>query len=462
MKRVSISKLEDLQKFKAGKYSRQERKPREERLLDFEKWCRSTGKITISNSAKFDMVCVAGHGLRATAHIKEGEEIVRIPRTATIQRSARLENVFKRYPDVESHPWLPIILSLMVEWDRPDSHWAPYVDWLPKQGEMPNLPHNWPAEKNSLLKLLGLEEQVDDDAARMKADWQKIQPIVTKFPELFKVEQQNLEKLFNHCALLMMSYSFTDPEPEEKEENLGNSFCLEEQTKPEPVRFMLPVGDLLNHTFENNARIEFDVDALTINATRDIKNGEEIFNTFGDMSNSRLLQMYGFCETDNKFDDLYILPSAITSVVQVLEVDAVSAKTKFLDSHGFIDEVRVCAEDELNEQVRAMIAIFGLNRPGFNKMVKDSKKKAKESESCEMSELEIEIGSNKIEHLDETEQKILREMVNEMKSILESEDLSKNDEINIFSKLAIQGSLTVIEFIYKELEKCSDECVTKE
>ena len=104
----------------------------------------------------------------------------------------------------------------MVEWDRPDSHWAPYVDWLPKQGEMPNLPHNWPAEKNSLLKLLGLEEQVDDDAARMKADWQKIQPIVTKFPELFKVEQQNLEKLFNHCALLMMSYSFTDPEPEEK------------------------------------------------------------------------------------------------------------------------------------------------------------------------------------------------------------------------------------------------------
>ena len=58
------------------------------------------------------------------------------------------------------------------------------------------------------------------------------------------------------------------------------------------------------------------------------------------MSNSRLLQMYGFCEADNKFDDLYILPSAITSVVQVLEVDAVSAKTKFLDSHGFIDEGR--------------------------------------------------------------------------------------------------------------------------
>jgi hypothetical protein len=50
--------------------------------------------------------------------------------------------------------------------------------------------------------------------------------------------------------------------------------------------------------------------------------------------------MYGFCEADNKFDDLYILPSAITSVVQVLEVDAVSAKTKFLDSHGFIDEGR--------------------------------------------------------------------------------------------------------------------------
>ena len=65
----------------------------------------------------------------------------------------------------------------------------------------------------------------------------------------------------------MMSYSFTDPEDEEdtaSEINLVEG----DVEKPEPRRFMLPVGDLLNHTWDNNARIEFGDDCLTINATQ--------------------------------------------------------------------------------------------------------------------------------------------------------------------------------------------------
>ena len=65
----------------------------------------------------------------------------------------------------------------------------------------------------------------------------------------------------------MMSYSFTDPEEEEESEI---NFELE-QKKSEPIRFMLPVGDLLNHTWDNNARIEIDEGALTINAIKSIK-----------------------------------------------------------------------------------------------------------------------------------------------------------------------------------------------
>jgi len=55
----------------------------------------------------------------------------------------------------------------------------------------------------------------------------------------------------------MMSYSFTEPEnEEEKEEDL---FCATETLENEEAgRFMLPVGDLLNHTAENNARIELE------------------------------------------------------------------------------------------------------------------------------------------------------------------------------------------------------------
>jgi len=63
-----------------------------------------------------------------------------------------------------------------------------------------------------------------------------------------------------------MSYSFTDPEDEEESSEIN--LVEGEVEKPEPRRFMLPVGDLLNHTWDNNARIEFGDDCLTINATK--------------------------------------------------------------------------------------------------------------------------------------------------------------------------------------------------
>ena len=64
----------------------------------------------------------------------------------------------------------------------------------------------------------------------------------------------------------MMSYSFTDPEDEDESSEIN--LVEGDFEKPEPRRFMLPVGDLLNHTWDNNARIEFGDDCLTINATK--------------------------------------------------------------------------------------------------------------------------------------------------------------------------------------------------
>ena len=117
----------------------------------------------------------------------------------------------------------------------------------------------------------------------------------------------------------------------------------------------------------------FSEDALTINATRPIMIGEEVFNTFGAMSNTRLLHMYGFAEENNEQDDAYILPEVIKGVVRDHNVDAVQAKIKLLDNHGFFDEglnsqsgcvskffvVRLSGEDELTEQFRSGFQIYG-------------------------------------------------------------------------------------------------------
>ena len=69
-------------------------KSRDARLLEFETWCTNQS-VKIAEAVKFDSNCIAGHGMRATADIPAGMELVRIPRAATIYHSKRLENAFK-------------------------------------------------------------------------------------------------------------------------------------------------------------------------------------------------------------------------------------------------------------------------------------------------------------------------------------------------------------------------------
>jgi len=162
----------------------------------------------------------------------------------------------KRYPDIADHQWISVILSLMAEWECPDSEYRSYVQWLPALGELGNIPHNWTEARDELKLLTGLDCQVVDDAERIDDDWHSVQNFLAKNRDVFeKVAEAEWKSLFTHCALLMMSYSFTNPE--EEDESVEDSFC-EEEEKSDPIRFMLPVGDLLNHTAENNARIEFE------------------------------------------------------------------------------------------------------------------------------------------------------------------------------------------------------------
>ena len=76
-------------------------KTREERLRDLENWCREK-HVTLSPAVCFDSKCIAGHGMRATRDVGIGEELVRIPRSATIRHSPKLAKAFKPGIGIES------------------------------------------------------------------------------------------------------------------------------------------------------------------------------------------------------------------------------------------------------------------------------------------------------------------------------------------------------------------------
>ena len=84
---------------------------RDDLLRSMNKWCLYKG-IKISPKVKFGPGC-AGHGLLSVEKIEEGEELVLIPRSATLHHSDRLENEFKKFTKIKNHPWISVILSLM-------------------------------------------------------------------------------------------------------------------------------------------------------------------------------------------------------------------------------------------------------------------------------------------------------------------------------------------------------------
>lgn len=112
-----------------------------------------------------------------------------------------------------------------------------------------------------------------------------------------------------------MAYSFNDElqkpekksdgkeEEEEEEEEKEDEEEEEEEEEENDVITMVPMADMLNHkTGFNNARLFHETDSLQMKAIKDIKQGEQIYNTYGDLCNSDLLRKYGFTDEKNEFD----------------------------------------------------------------------------------------------------------------------------------------------------------------
>eukprot|EP00124_Ichthyophonus_hoferi_P000329 Ihof_evm25s11 gene=Ihof_evmTU25s11 len=64
--------------------------------------------------------------------------------------------------------------------------------------------------------------------------------------------------------------------------------------------YLIPLADMLNHSSLHKAtHMEQEDGFFQLVASRPIPQGEEVFNTYGDLSNAQLLSNYGFVEQDN-------------------------------------------------------------------------------------------------------------------------------------------------------------------
>ena len=118
-------------------------------------------------------------------------------------------------------------------------------------------------------------------------------------------EETNARRLYLHATALVAAFSFTLGEPDDDDANDSeDSFeapsdserCHREQHAT--TQAMVPFWDMLNHREPAAACVRLDHDeasrSLRMIATRAVREGEEVFNTYGALGDEELLRRYGF------------------------------------------------------------------------------------------------------------------------------------------------------------------------
>ncbi|XP_076878154.1 N-lysine methyltransferase setd6 [Brachyhypopomus gauderio] len=259
----------------------------DELLQNFLSWCDKVN-LTLSNKVYLSKEgTIADYGMLAKDDIEEGHVVFSIPRQALLhQGTSAVKKVLEEgISCLDSNSgWVPLILALMYEYTCPESHWRPYLSLWPDFRKLDH-PMFWSKEERErLLKGTGIPEAVDTDLTNIQKEYEDtVLPFIASHPELWDPVQHSLE-LYQSMVAFVMAYSFQEPVEDEEDDEV-----------PSPP-MMVPMADMLNHVSNHNANLEYTPDCLKMVALREIRKGEEIFNTYGQMANWQLLHMYGFTE----------------------------------------------------------------------------------------------------------------------------------------------------------------------
>ena len=212
-----------------------------------------------------------------------------------------------------------------------DDFFNKYFKILPKNF------HNFPYfYSKSDLKLLKNSFFLEDLKVNFKSETLDYINLIEQFPSLKKFDKYEFLKI----SLLVNSRMFFT------EENGVSEYM------------MVPISDLFNHNFDNNAHWRYNTDSNTfeIYSTKNIEKGEEIQLSYGEKGNNEYLLHYGFTISDNKFGErsVYFYNYLDKEMRDIIELTEKLRKKNFefsIDFKGF------CVFNSLSE-LREIYFIF--------------------------------------------------------------------------------------------------------
>ncbi|OJD26763.1 hypothetical protein ACJ73_01852 [Blastomyces percursus] len=306
---------------------------------------RVSPKIKIADLRSGD----AGRGIVALSDIDEEEELFAIPQNLVLSfQNSKLKDLL-HINESDLGPWLCLILVMIYEYLQGGaSPWSRYFQVLPTEFDTLMF---WTDEELRELRgsaVLNRIGKSDAEAAILR----DIFPIVSRNPHLFPPVnglgsydspdgRATLLSLAHRMGSLIMAYSF-DIEKGEDEEREGQDGYVTDEEEQELLKGMVPLADLLNADADrNNARLFQEDGYLAMKSTKSIRNGEEIYNDYGELPRAELLRRYGYV-TDNytKYDEAEISMQAICKAagIQPAIPNPEQPRLEFLENLGVFDD----------------------------------------------------------------------------------------------------------------------------
>ena len=217
-------------------------------------------------------------GVLAKSDISKNEIIMTIPNDCLISLETALNtnygNIIKEFMYKELNSPKHCLLSSFLLYEEKNKKYKYYFDLLPK--DYNNFPIFYKKIELEYLKGSPFLEQIKEKKEDMKNDYNKLCEHLNNFNQFSFVK-------FCKARVLISSRIFGIAINKKKTDVL------------------VPFADMLNHKRPKQTQWYYDdnLESFVIQAIENIKEGKEIFDSYGKKTNARFLLNYGFCLDDN-------------------------------------------------------------------------------------------------------------------------------------------------------------------
>lgn len=255
-------------------------------------------------------------GLKSNVNVTRGDALLTIPRRLMMSRAtafaSEIGEVIHALDEILNDKWI-LSIHLLYEWFSKSSLFQPYLDTIPAPNrEKTTNVLFWTEQDLNLLQCNSdLQCQVADRIRKEQklttTMYNEIQPLLTSFFPKDTFTYSNFAWAYGTVKARCFTINVTATYGTNFVQHNANE-NTKYKIKPGLLSILVPLGDLFNHHNSNpplqHGAYEFndELDALVVYADQTYKVNDELFISYGILTNPDLLMSYGFIMLDNAFE----------------------------------------------------------------------------------------------------------------------------------------------------------------